>query len=119
MDAETRAKERKTRGHPSAQVGQLGEKQRLFGQKRHDPSGLAKKNRCGLNSVIVAKRAVTEKPMPQRCKGKQGHSLTRRLSQIIRGDACHIRVWETIGTLLGNDGVDLNSTTVGVRLSND
>lgn len=43
MEAETRAKERKTQGHPSTQVGQLGEKQRLSSQKRHDPSGLDKK----------------------------------------------------------------------------
>lgn len=58
--------------------------------------------------------------MPQRCKGKRGHSLTRRLSQLIRDDARHIWMyWETIGTLLGNDGGDLDSTAVGVRLSNN
>lgn len=43
MKAETRAKERKTRGHPSAQVGQPGEKQRPFCQKRHDLFRLGQK----------------------------------------------------------------------------
>jgi hypothetical protein len=53
------------------------------------------------------------------CKGKRSFIDPKAFPKIIRDDARHIWMyWETIGMLLGNDGVDLSPTAVGVRLSN-